>query len=132
MSYNGIGLSSAKGSSTSGHIQRSLANNNNNNSKNKNYLTRNNNKIKDDKKKRVIKKDLTLLNHKRKRNIELKVLEYKEKLINDKNNEKLTDDQIKDKLSEYRKELIENPHSEDSKTSYKSRKSRESEESTKD
>ncbi|QLG71783.1 hypothetical protein HG535_0C01320 [Zygotorulaspora mrakii] len=38
MSYNGIGLKSAKGSATSGHIQKSLADNDS--TKNKNYHAR--------------------------------------------------------------------------------------------
>lgn len=75
MSYNNIGLKSAKGSSTSGHIQRSLASDskhNQNYNKRKGKVTR--------ERQEATKQDSKLLDHITKREIEVRVSEYRDEL----------------------------------------------------
>ncbi|QLQ81880.1 hypothetical protein HG537_0G01340 [Torulaspora globosa] len=82
MSYNGIGLKSAKGSSTSGHIQRSLAHNDESKrTQLKNYTARR----KTDKPQSSIQKTRlpsreSLIKHLSKRQIEVAVSELRDKL----------------------------------------------------
>lgn len=110
MSYNGIGLPSAKGSSTSGHIQRSLASNNErDNIKKKGYLLR---------QKKTQKKAVKKVEHhsetaeQTKRNnlrdIELQVSELRDKLEDemDDDNETITQEVIDDKCQKLRERLL--------------------------
>lgn len=131
MSYNGIGLKSAKGSSTSGHIQKSLASNDEKISL-LNYkarkLQKQRNNVKDDNNSNRIKKisqlktikngnfisqiQNSMVKHLSKREIELKVSELRDQLEDDrdrdsnKNNKKLTDSEIDQKCNALREELI--------------------------
>lgn len=99
MSYNGIGLSSAKGSSTSGFVQQSLAFNAD--SKN----ARNSNRAGSDKK--VVKQDETIKAHKARREIELLVSEYRDKLEDAaEEDHNLSDSVIDEKCKEYRESLL--------------------------
>ncbi|CCD24186.1 U2-type spliceosomal complex subunit CWC21 NDAI_0C05270 [Naumovozyma dairenensis CBS 421] len=152
MSYNGIGLKSAKGSSTSGHIQRSLAHNNNNRrrNENQNQITKNTrnqgptttrpNRIKTIDK--IIKLDnleqqhisklaapkqqrYSVLSHLNKRKIELQVSELRDKLEDDDPN--LPKDVIVEKCNKLRIELIKEQEISDRlKNVYTSRKDRNS------
>lgn len=75
--YNGIGLSSARGSGTNGYVQRNLS-----------TLPRNKQKIEYKTEDQLQKLDLLankppnaeILEHQRKREIEVKVLEYRDEL----------------------------------------------------
>lgn len=96
MSYNNIGLKSAKGSSTSGHIQRSLASAskyNQNFNKRKGRVTR--------ERKEPTGRDHKLLDHLGKREIEVRVSEYRDELEDGSDDE----DTIDRKCEELRNEL---------------------------
>lgn len=112
MSYNGIGLKSAKGSSTSGHIQKSLANNDekisllnykarklqkqrnnvkeNNNNNNSNSSSSSSNRIKKLSQLKTVKNgnvisriQNSMVEHLNKREIELRVCELRDRLEED-------------------------------------------------
>lgn len=96
MSYNNIGLKSAKGSSTSGHIQRSLASDskhNQNYNKRKGKVTR--------ERQEAAKQDSKLLDHITKREIEVRVSEYRDELEEGSDD----DETIDRKCEELRNEL---------------------------
>ncbi|SCU88215.1 LAFA_0E11364g1_1 [Lachancea sp. 'fantastica'] len=104
MSFNGIGLKSAKGSSTSGHIQRSLASNDDR-KHDKNYLSRvkkSQERLKDAKA-RHHKKDDTILKHVSRREVELRVSEYRDKLEED---AAMDDATIEAKCEKYRQMVL--------------------------
>ncbi|CCE65494.1 hypothetical protein TPHA_0L01390 [Tetrapisispora phaffii CBS 4417] len=107
MSYNGIGLKSAKGSSTSGHVQSSLAHNSRAN--NKNYLVR---KQATALKKTVTpikKKHISMLEHSKKRQALLETEHYKQSLIaHNKSTGKDPDmDEIEQKCKVYKQKLLD-------------------------
>lgn len=105
MSYNNVGLKSAKGSSTSGHIRRSLASHE---GSNQNYNRRN---------RRVERprsqegtshksKDAKLVDHLQKREIELQVSELRDQLEDGGHDDEIIDrkcDELRDKLISSRK-----------------------------
>ncbi|CDO93290.1 unnamed protein product [Kluyveromyces dobzhanskii CBS 2104] len=109
MSYNGIGLSSAKGSSTSGYVQQSLALNNKKRDRHaersKTYQT---NEL------RPVVQDESVLAHKVKREVELLVSEYRDKLEDSQDD--LSEDVIDEKCDIYRKSLIAKGTSPDTRT----------------
>lgn len=88
MSYNGIGLKSAKGSSTSGHIQRNIADVKISQKQETKGKLFDNRKLQELKWEKVSKKakateiprDEKLLDHERKRLLEVKVQEYRDRL----------------------------------------------------
>ncbi|SCU95247.1 LANO_0E09758g1_1 [Lachancea nothofagi CBS 11611] len=102
MSFNGIGLKSAKGSSTSGHIQQSLAlNKDRKNVKNfQNRIEKSKDHTKS--KFKPIRKDKSILEHLSQREVELRVSEYRDKL---EDNDELDDAAIDAKCHEYREKL---------------------------
>lgn len=121
MSYNGIGLSTARGSGTNGFIQKNYTRSNNETS----YSKRLKNKQNDAKRDALINnsdliKDKELVKHDEKRSIELKVSEYRDKL--EEEDEDMDDDEIDAKCKEYKEELIKEFNI---KQGYKSRRSRE-------
>lgn len=96
MSYNNIGLKSAKGSSTSGRIQRSLASDskhNQNYNKRKGRVTR--------ERQEATRQDSKLLDHICKREIEVRVSEYRDELEEGSDD----DEAIDRKCEELRNEL---------------------------
>ncbi|CCH62617.1 hypothetical protein TBLA_0H03360 [Henningerozyma blattae CBS 6284] len=108
MSHNGVGLKTAKGSSTSGHIQRSLAHNEYNN---KNYTKRAQEAKQKPKTRAVVKpsiKDAKLKIHQDKRSIQLQVSEYRDHL---EDSTDLTDQDIDHKCQLF-KEKLQNEHKE--------------------
>lgn len=100
MSYNGIGLKTAKGSSTSGHIQQSLANNLKRNNT-KNYLSRVTKKNSTSNSPKAVK-DNELIRHLNKRELELRVSEYRDGLEED---DSLDDETIEEKCRQFRSKL---------------------------
>ncbi|SCW03557.1 LAFE_0G13102g1_1 [Lachancea fermentati] len=124
MSYNGIGLKTAKGSSTSGHIQQSLAHNNEGKNM-RNFLSRVEKKNKPHKRAPPRKQESMIL-HLSKREIELRVSEYRDRLEDD---DTLTDDVIDSRCIEYRKKLLleqeQSKKDERLRTAYVSRKARD-------
>lgn len=116
MSYNGIGLKSAKGSSTSGHIQRSLANNDEaTQTKLKNYTARRKEKLKDArsrlnegirKKTRGTESPLnSMVKHLDKRQIEVAVSELRDELEDDDVEEATVDERCQELRIELLKQL---------------------------
>lgn len=102
MSYDGIGLKSAKGSATSGHIQQSLALNTERRNV-KNYLSRVQKQEAQSKpKSKTQHKDKLIIQHLSKRELELRVSEYRDTLEED---ESLSDSVIEAKCEEFRKKL---------------------------
>lgn len=113
MSYNGIGLQSVKGSSTSGHVQKNLSSTSSRVSKNGFHESRklkiNQDKLSNDlnninnelKQNNEIKKEL--INHESLRKIEVKCMDLREKLEDE---DVLNDDEIDFKVDELRKKLI--------------------------
>lgn len=123
MSYNGIGLHSAKGSSTSGHIERSLADREVRNSV-KNYLSRqrkdDNNKIKVVKKQQ---KDDDLIKRTIRHDVEVRVSELRDRLEDEGD---VDDNTIEQRCNELRKQLLsELAHKERCVKTYVPRKNRE-------
>ena len=113
MSYNGSGLSSAKGAATSGHIQRNIGNlksKDNEESKGKHYLERQIRKRKQEKiekqrKMTSLEIDREILDHSIKREIEVKVMEYRDKVEDE--NPDWEDDKIDDVVKMYRIKLMD-------------------------
>ncbi|OUM52113.1 hypothetical protein BVG19_g1271 [[Candida] boidinii] len=123
MSYNGIGLKSARGSGTNGYVQRNLSNikekYDTDGAQNKQYQRRKQLKSYSDKKydknDKLIRSSnslkLELYDHQMKRELELKVMEYRDKLEDEFEEEGSDDtedtDLIIEKLvKEYREKLI--------------------------
>lgn len=104
MSYNGIGLSSAKGSSTSGYVQQSLAFTNR---KKDPRLTTHDKEQQQQQQQQQIQpaKDESVISHKAKRQIELLVSEYRDKLEDGPDD--LSDDTIDSKCEDYRRSILE-------------------------
>ncbi|KAL7067316.1 hypothetical protein ACR3K2_22430 [Cryptosporidium serpentis] len=92
--YNGIGLATARGSGTSGYIQKNLSfyKPRSNFERNNNFLTTN----------LSIKPDPDLLEHQKLRQIELEVVLYLEKL----SAEGITGEELENKVSQKRNELM--------------------------
>lgn len=113
MSYNGIGLKSAKGSSTSGHIQRSLASKDEGNEiKLKNYEARKREKSRESNRsnegirktrKPLVENQKKIISHLNKRQIEVSVSELRDKLEDD----DIEEETIEKRCDELRKALIE-------------------------
>ena len=140
MSYNGIGLKSAKGSSTSGYIQKSLADNEG--SINKNYLKRRNERLhkiqklkENEARKRLLdtasgrKRDESITEHLNKREIELRVSELRDELEDAQEKDaSITNEYIEEACQRLRKELTEEiAETQRISRLYRSRKERESE-----
>ncbi|CCF58448.1 hypothetical protein KAFR_0E02960 [Kazachstania africana CBS 2517] len=109
MSYNGIGLKSAKGSSTSGHIQKSLASSGNEKYTRslQHYKKRQAEALRTPQQVRSGKKDKSILLHLNKRNIELQVSEYRDVLEEQQaKDESLTDDVVDSKCNGLREKLL--------------------------
>ena len=139
MSYNGIGLKSAKGSSTSGYIQKSLADNEG--SINKNYLKRRNERLhkiqklkEKEARKRLLdtaggrKRDESITEHLNKREIELRVSELRDELEDAQEKDtSITNEYIEEACQRLRKELTEEiAETQRISRLYRSRKERES------
>ncbi|CCH46660.1 Pre-mRNA-splicing factor [Wickerhamomyces ciferrii] len=126
MSYNGIGLSTARGSGTNGFIQKnnSFAVGKNHNELSS-YAKRQKNKQDNLKRDQFINiKDKEIVNHEQKRKeIDLKVSEYRDKLEDDEELD-LNDDEIDIKCKEFKDKLIKEINV---KKGYKSRSIREKE-----
>lgn len=125
MSYNGVGLKSAKGSSTSGHIQRSLANNDESKQTQlKNYTARRKASEKQNEGIRKVKVPTQdhMLKHISKRRIEVLVSELRDEL----EDKDMAEDIVEERCRELRKKLISEQETEQriSKV-YKSRAQRE-------
>lgn len=144
MSYNGIGLKSAKGSSTSGHVQRSLASDNEKTSL-LNYKARKQQQHKKearkksddrvkklsplhgDRKKDAVEIHRSLVNHLSRRDIELQVSELRDRLEDDRDDGKIdiTDDAIDEKCQALREKLNKEAKEKERLSNiYKSRKQR--------
>lgn len=112
MSYNGIGLSSAKGTGTSGHIQRSITNarsKENRKSKGKHFYNRQLQSSKLEslekvKKLSTLSVDENIINHEFKRELEIKVMEFRDKCEDE--NPDFDDDQIDQLVDAYRIKLL--------------------------
>lgn len=106
MSYNGIGLKSAKGSSTSGHVQRSLASNNRRRLQgSQQQRQQGQNAIKKashDKANRPLAVQKQMETHMEKREIEVQVSELRDRLEED---ESLPEDQIDKRCEALRAKL---------------------------
>lgn len=125
MSYNGIGLSTAKGSSTNGYIQKNFTRRTESA-----YERRQRHKKDDVKRDQLVDnlsdiKDKELLIHDQKRSVDLKVSEYRDKLEDD---DDLDDMEIEKKCKAYREELLKPLKIRDS---YKKREDRIKEEKSK-
>ncbi|CAL9737231.1 pre-mRNA-splicing factor Cwc21p [Monosporozyma servazzii] len=148
MSYNGIGLKSAKGSSTSGHVQRSLASDNEKTSL-LNYKARKQQQHKKDVKGRsdhrikkfsplnrdgnkdVVGVHHSLVKHLSKRDIELQVSELRDHLEDDRDDGKIeiTNEDIDKKCNALREKLNKEAKEKERLSNlYKSRKQRTQEE----
>ncbi|GMM48329.1 U2-type spliceosomal complex subunit [Pichia kluyveri] len=117
MSYNGIGLKSAKGSSTSGYIQRNLGDirvSKQGENEGKKYKQRQLNTIKRGKvekdikrntsnNKQLIENDKELIKHEIRKRNEIKIMEFRDKIEED--NPELDDDKIDEMVNEYREKL---------------------------
>ncbi|GAV55044.1 hypothetical protein ZYGR_0AS03670 [Zygosaccharomyces rouxii] len=117
MSYNNVGLKTAKGSSTSGHIQRSLASHD---GSNQNY-NRRNQRVERPRTREPVghkPKDSRLVDHLQRREIELQVSDLRDQLEDGSDD----DETIDQKCNELREKL-----SNTRKTTYTSRKEREQE-----
>ncbi|CAI4387850.1 ALI_HP2_G0033100.mRNA.1.CDS.1 [Saccharomyces cerevisiae] len=106
MSYNGIGLKSAKGSSTSGHVQRSLASNNRRRPQgSQQQRQQRQNAIKKashDKASRPLAVQKQIETHMEKREIEVQVSELRDRLEEE---ETLSEEQIDKKCEALRAKL---------------------------
>lgn len=117
MSYNGIGLSTARGSGTNGYIQKNYTKNTETS-----YSRRLKNKQSDIKKNQIVSfQDKELIKHESKREMDLKVSEYRDKL-EDQEDPELDDEEIDIKCKKYRDDLIKQFNI---KQGYKSRRSRQ-------
>lgn len=110
MSYNGIGLSSAKGSSTSGHIQKSLFQKKQEVGDGKEYASRvvNRERMEWKSKEQRIERlevDKSIVEHEEARKFEIAVAEHRD-LLEEKYPDK-TDEEIEEMVEVYRRELKE-------------------------
>lgn len=111
MSYNGIGLKSAKGSSTSGYVQRNVGDaraERIGESKGKHYYKRQLNekhqeKVEKQRKFADLSLDKEILDHETKREIEVKVMEYRDKV--EAENSNMEDEEIDQLVDKYRIKL---------------------------
>jgi hypothetical protein len=114
MSYNGVGLSSAKGSGTSGFIQRNLGNiktRENQETKGKHFYKRQLNEKKNEKIEKLKKisslpLDKDIHDHQLKKEIEIKVMEYRDKMEEEQSD--LDDGEIDKLVDAYRIKLMKN------------------------
>lgn len=100
MSYNGIGLQTAKGSSTNGFIQKNYTRNKESSYSKRMKIKKENSKLKEEI--NEIIKDKELIKHEEKRKIELRVSEYRDEL----EDEGLEEEEIEMKCKEFRKKLL--------------------------
>lgn len=111
MSYNGIGLKSAKGSSTSGYVQRNVTDakaERIGESKGKHYYKRrltekHQEKVEKQRKFANLSIDKDILDHETKRDIEIKVMEYRDKV--EAENSDMEDEEIDKLVDHYRIKL---------------------------
>ncbi|GME78628.1 unnamed protein product [Ambrosiozyma monospora] len=111
MSYNGIGLSTARGSGTNGYIQRNLSNlhqGKKGKSEGKLFLQRELKKQQQERKSKLEKAtaeffDNDISEHEKRRAIEVKVMDYREALEDDDN---LDDDEIEKQVVAFRNKLL--------------------------
>ncbi|CCK68076.1 U2-type spliceosomal complex subunit CWC21 KNAG_0A03970 [Huiozyma naganishii CBS 8797] len=117
MSYNGIGLKSAKGSSTSGHVQKSLAGRAEGRSNAKNYTARRaalKSASKSDPGKLAAVKHESMAKHLNKRKVELQVSELRDKLEDQQETDaSLTDEVIDERCNALREELSQERETEE-------------------
>lgn len=112
MSYNGIGLKSAKGSSTSGYIQRNSGDakvDKIGESKGKHFYKRKlnekySNKVEKQRKISNLSMDKDIVSHEIKREIEVKVMEYRDQIEDD--NSDIDDEKIDALVEKYRNQLV--------------------------
>ncbi|CAI4057802.1 hypothetical protein SUVZ_02G5870 [Saccharomyces uvarum] len=104
MSYSGIGLKSAKGSSTSGHVQRSLASNTDRRRAQGSQRQRDNaiNKAIHSRANKPLTVQKEMSTHMEKREIEVQVSELRDRLEDD---ESLSDEQINEQCQTLRTKL---------------------------
>ncbi|QPG76495.1 hypothetical protein FOA43_003884 [Brettanomyces nanus] len=110
MSYNGIGLSTPKGTGTNGYVQRNLSDlyqGRKGQSEGKHFLKREQIRQQRERKKSLERSrtelhDEALSEHERKRELEVKVMEYRERLEDD---TKLENDNIEELVKTYRETL---------------------------
>ncbi|GMG51286.1 unnamed protein product [Ambrosiozyma monospora] len=111
MSYNGIGLSTARGSGTNGYVQRNLSNlhkGKKGESEGKLFLQRELKKQQQERKSKLEKAtadffDNDISEHEKKRAIEVKVMDYRETLEDD---DSLDDDEIEKRVVAFRMKLV--------------------------
>jgi serine/arginine repetitive matrix protein 2 len=111
MSYNGIGLSSVRGSGTSGHIQRNLAE-----EKFKSTLRKQESAVystSQNQRNRQNKPNVELLEHERKRALELKLVELRIQLEDD----GISQEEIENRVEAERKRLSESSRTSENKQS---------------
>lgn len=102
MSYNGIGIPTARGTGTNGFVQKSQVNVRDSNFSKRERIARENEKSA--KLVKIVNKDKELVDHEYKRQLEIKVSEYRDQLEDD---ESLGDDEIEEACKKYRQELLE-------------------------
>lgn len=122
MSYNGIGLPSAKGSATSGHVQRSLVRPHSGKPRGKVAKTKKAPQAKNETTATATATAPLLTAHMSKREIELRVAELRDRLEEQQDKgDSITDTEVEDKCRALRKKLREQ-HLRDSRvTQYKKR-----------
>lgn len=106
MSYNGIGLSTARGSGTNGYVQKNIGNRSTvgHFERRKQQLEERERLYASSSRHRKITKDQELIDHETKREIELKCSVLRDEL---EENDELEDEQIDLKVDDLRKKLIE-------------------------
>ncbi|KAI3653307.1 hypothetical protein MP228_001254 [Amoeboaphelidium protococcarum] len=104
--YNGIGLPTPRGTGTSGHVQKNLSN-----LKPRHSPYHKSIQNAQDSKSQIVKRDTTnsdLLEHERKRNIELKCVELREQLEDEGTlNEAQIDEQVKQLRAQLKRQLVQ-------------------------
>ena len=114
MSYNGIGLKSAKGSATSGHVQKNLGEaklSQKQETQGRLYYGR---KLRDERNQKVekcikaasVSIDKDISDHQQKREFEVKIQKYRDQLEDE--NSDLDDDEIDKRVEAYRIKLLKN------------------------
>ncbi|KAK6459463.1 uncharacterized protein RJT20DRAFT_16485 [Scheffersomyces xylosifermentans] len=125
MSYNGIGLQTARGSGTSGYVQKSLASTDDESKKNASHYEKR--KIQKDKlnaKKKDIDIDakrlgakIEIIDHNKSREIEVKCIELREELEEEDVEEDIIEKRVKDLRSKLQRERYESATSRSLKNS---------------
>ncbi|KAG0678439.1 RNA-splicing factor [Pichia californica] len=127
MSYNGIGLKSVKGSSTSGFVQRNAGDSQirsgSGESQGKQFygrqlVERRNERVEKQRKVSSMTMDYAIWEHEKKRQIEIKAMEYRDELEQDDN---LTDEKIDELVNKFRNNLLKSKQPKKSNWKYNDR-----------